>query len=98
MLAETKGTLGTASNNVAEYNGAIAGLEEASKLGASEVELRTDSKLVVQQMTGRWKVHQPHLQVLHSLALKAVSLCKQVHSNGSLEGRMPMLIALPMRR
>ena len=48
-----------ATNNVAEYRGLIAGLEAAIELGASEVDVRMDSKLVVEQMSGRWKVKHP---------------------------------------
>ncbi|MBL1074415.1 bifunctional RNase H/acid phosphatase [Nocardia sp. 2] len=56
VLAERKEFLGTATNNVAEYRGLIAGLEAAAELGAREVSVRMDSKLVVEQMSGRWKV------------------------------------------
>lgn len=56
VLAERKEALGVATNNVAEYRGLIAGLSAAAELGAREVDVRMDSKLVVEQMTGRWKV------------------------------------------
>ncbi|WP_067541762.1 bifunctional RNase H/acid phosphatase [Nocardia crassostreae] len=56
VLAERKEFLGVATNNVAEYRGLIAGLEAAAELGAREVSVRMDSKLVVEQMSGRWKV------------------------------------------
>ncbi|WP_330232186.1 bifunctional RNase H/acid phosphatase [Nocardia sp. NBC_00508] len=56
VLAERREFLGTATNNVAEYRGLIAGLEAAAELGAESVDVRMDSKLVVEQMTGRWKV------------------------------------------
>ena len=46
----------------------IAGLEEAAKLGATDVEVLMDSKLVVEQMSGRWKVKHPDLAVLHQQA------------------------------
>ena len=59
VLAERKQAIGRATNNVAEYSGLIAGLEEAAKLGASEVDVNMDSKLVVEQMSGRWKVKHP---------------------------------------
>ncbi|UFS99651.1 bifunctional RNase H/acid phosphatase [Nocardia huaxiensis] len=55
-LAERKEFLGVTTNNVAEYRGLIAGLEAAAELGAREVSVRMDSKLVVEQMSGRWKV------------------------------------------
>ena len=68
VLAESKQAIGAATNNVAEYRGLIAGLEEASKLSATDVEVLMDSKLVVEQMSGRWKVKHPDLAVLHQQA------------------------------
>ena len=65
VLAESKQAIGRATNNVAEYRGLIAGLEEAAKLGATEVEVLMDSKLVVEQMSGRWQVKHPDLDALH---------------------------------
>ncbi|WP_308252297.1 bifunctional RNase H/acid phosphatase [Pseudonocardia sp. KRD291] len=59
VLAEVFDGLGRATNNVAEYNGLIAGLAAALELGATEVDVRMDSKLVVEQMCGRWKVKHP---------------------------------------
>ena len=64
VLAERAGYLGRVSNNVAEYSGLIAGLEAASELGASRVAVRMDSKLVVEQMSGRWRVRHPDLRPL----------------------------------
>jgi broad specificity phosphatase PhoE/ribonuclease HI len=68
VLAESKQAIGRATNNVAEYRGLIAGLEEAAKLGATDVDVSMDSKLVVEQMSGRWKVKHPDLAVLHQQA------------------------------
>ncbi|MBF6471698.1 MULTISPECIES: bifunctional RNase H/acid phosphatase [Nocardia] len=56
VLAERREFLGIATNNVAEYRGMIAGLEAAAELGAESVVVRMDSKLVVEQMSGRWKI------------------------------------------
>ncbi|OBB32588.1 bifunctional RNase H/acid phosphatase [Mycolicibacterium peregrinum] len=61
VLAERKESIGRATNNVAEYRGLIAGLEAATELGAAEVAVSMDSKLVVEQMSGRWKVKHPDL-------------------------------------
>ena len=69
VLAESKQAIGRATNNVAEYRGLIAGLEEAAKLGATDVEVSMDSKLVVEQMSGRWKVKHPDLVPLHQQAM-----------------------------
>jgi broad specificity phosphatase PhoE/ribonuclease HI len=70
VLAESKQAIGRATNNVAEYRGLIAGLEDAVKLDASEVDVFMDSKLVVEQMSGRWKVKHPDLIELHAQARK----------------------------
>ena len=68
MLAESKSAIGRATNNVAEYRGLIAGLTEAVALGATDVAVSMDSKLVVEQMSGRWKVKHPDLIQLHAQA------------------------------
>jgi ribonuclease HI len=65
VLAEVAEGLGETTNNVAEYTAAIRGLEAAQRLGAREVLLRSDSLLLVQQLTGRFRVKTPHLQPLH---------------------------------
>ncbi|HTZ45865.1 MAG TPA: bifunctional RNase H/acid phosphatase [Jatrophihabitans sp.] len=64
VLAERMGYLGVATNNVAEYRGLIAGLAAAAELGAGEVTVRMDSKLVVEQMSGRWQVKHPAMRPL----------------------------------
>jgi probable phosphoglycerate mutase len=68
VLAETKQAIGHATNNVAEYRALIAGLDDAAKLGATEAAVFMDSKLVVEQMSGRWKVKHPDLVELHAQA------------------------------
>jgi broad specificity phosphatase PhoE/ribonuclease HI len=74
LLREAAAGIGVASNNVAEYRGLIAGLQAALDLGASVVEVRMDSKLVVEQMSSRWKVKHPDMQVL---AREAAALVRQ---------------------
>jgi len=70
--------LGIASNNVAEYSGLIAGLEMARAIDpAAAIEVRMDSKLVIEQMAGRWKIKHPDMK---PLALKARALCPPVIS------------------
>ena len=69
VLAERKQAIGRATNNAAEYSGLIAGLEEAANLGASEVDVNLDSKLVVEQMSGRWKDKHPDLAPLYQQAI-----------------------------
>ncbi|RDI65177.1 bifunctional RNase H/acid phosphatase [Nocardia pseudobrasiliensis] len=73
VLAERKQALGVATNNVAEYRGLIAGLEAAAELGAHEVEVRMDSKLVVEQMSGRWKVKHEAMIPLADRARRLVA-------------------------
>jgi ribonuclease H / adenosylcobalamin/alpha-ribazole phosphatase len=68
LLAERAEGLGIATNNVAEYQGLIAGLTAARELGATTVAVRMDSKLVVEQMAGRWQVRN---EALKPLAAKA---------------------------
>ena len=62
--------IGHATNNVAEWRGLIHGLERAAELGGTRVEVRGDSQLVIRQMTGQYKVKQPHLKPLHEQAKK----------------------------
>jgi ribonuclease H / adenosylcobalamin/alpha-ribazole phosphatase len=69
VLAESKAAIGTTTNNVAEYHGLIAGLEAAAEAGATVVAAQLDSKLVVEQMSGRWRVKHPDLIPLRQRAL-----------------------------
>ncbi|RCV50429.1 bifunctional RNase H/acid phosphatase [Marinitenerispora sediminis] len=65
VLAEVAESIGRATNNVAEYRGLIAGLEAAARLDpGARVEARMDSKLVVEQMSGRWRIKHPDMQPL----------------------------------
>jgi ribonuclease HI len=57
--------IGEATNNVAEYTAAILGLERAKALGAREILLRSDSQLLINQLTGAYRVKSAHLQPLH---------------------------------
>ena len=65
VLAEVAEGLGETTNNVAEYTAVIRGLERALELGATDVLLRSDSQLLINQLTGRYRVKTPHLQPLH---------------------------------
>lgn len=74
VLAEMSGGIGYATNNVAEYRGLIAGLQAAARLApGAAVEVRLDSKLVVEQMSGRWRVKHPDLGSLARVAREAAS-------------------------
>ncbi|MDH6543264.1 bifunctional RNase H/acid phosphatase [Streptomyces sp. SPB4] len=70
-LAERAEFIGVATNNVAEYKGLIAGLTAARELAPdATVLVRMDSKLVVEQMSGRWKIKHPDMKPLAARAAK----------------------------
>ncbi|MET9388929.1 bifunctional RNase H/acid phosphatase [Streptomyces sp. NPDC006624] len=70
-LRETAEYIGVATNNVAEYRGLVAGLRAARELDpAATVRVRMDSKLVVEQMSGRWKIKHPDLKPLAAEAAR----------------------------
>jgi ribonuclease HI len=69
VLAERAGYLGIATNNVAEYRGLVAGLRAARGIDPTAVlEVRLDSKLLVEQMSGRWKIKHPDMRTLATIA------------------------------
>jgi ribonuclease H / adenosylcobalamin/alpha-ribazole phosphatase len=72
VLLERAEAIGVATNNVAEYRGLIAGLQAAADLGATEVDVAMDSKLVIEQMAGRWKIKHPGLRPLAAQAAALV--------------------------
>jgi probable phosphoglycerate mutase len=67
--------IGVATNNVAEYRALVAGLARALELGVSEVEVVSDSELVVKQMTGEYRVKNAALK---ELSLEAARLARQL--------------------
>ncbi|MCT9010098.1 bifunctional RNase H/acid phosphatase [Streptomyces rhizosphaerihabitans] len=72
-LAERAEYIGVATNNVAEYRGLVAGLEAARDLDATaRVRVRMDSKLVVEQMSGRWKIKHPDMKPLAARAARVL--------------------------
>ena len=78
LLKEIAYVVGRKStNNVAEYHGLLRGLEAAVAMGADEVEFYMDSKLVVEQINGRWKIKHPDMQ---KLAIEARGLLDQIGS------------------
>ncbi len=65
LLGELAEAIGHATNNVAEYRGVIAGLEAVRRIDPqARVEVRMDSKLVVEQLSGRWQVKHPDMKPL----------------------------------
>ncbi len=74
VLTELGVYVGVASNNVAEYRGMIAGVEAAFERDAeASLLVRLDSKLVVEQMSGRWKIKHPDMQALAARARELLS-------------------------
>ena len=78
VVAELAEGIGVATNNVAAYTAAIRGLERARELGAARLLLRSDSRLLIEQLAGRWKVKNPTLQVLHHQARSLIKRFDQV--------------------
>ncbi|WP_372727704.1 bifunctional RNase H/acid phosphatase [Nocardioides sp.] len=69
LIAEDASPIGVTTNNVAEYSGLVAGLKLVQQFTPeATVEVRMDSKLVVEQMAGRWKIKHPDLKVLAAQA------------------------------
>ena len=65
--------LGTTTNNIAEYQAAIIGLEHCVKLGASSVRLHADSELLVKQLNGQYKVKNEGLKPLYAKAKELIA-------------------------
>ena len=65
ILGEIARGIAETTNNVAEYTAVIEGLALAAELGARTVTLRSDSQLLINQLTGRYRVKSEHLQPLH---------------------------------
>ncbi len=76
--------LGKQTNNYAEYMAIISALKKAKELGADEVECIADSKLVVEQLNGNWKVKEPTIQKLFVQAWNAMRQFKKVHIKHTL--------------
>jgi ribonuclease HI len=70
--------IGTATNNVAEYRGLIAGLESALQRGVDELEVVSDSELLVKQMQGEYKVKNETLKTLQREAAELADGMKRV--------------------
>ena len=85
VLAAEGEAIGVATNNVAEYRGLVAGLERALELGVDEVEVVSDSELLVKQMTGEYRVKNQALRGLFDEA-------------ATLAGRIPCVRYTAVRR
>ena len=75
VLAAHGERIGVATNNVAEYRALIAGLEKAVELALAEVEVVSDSELLVKQMRGEYRVKN---QALQQLSIEAARLARRI--------------------
>jgi ribonuclease HI len=75
VLAELSGSLGNTTNNIAEYNGLIAALQWAADRDMTQLAVKGDSLLIIEQMRGNYKVKNEGLKPLH---LKARMLVMQI--------------------
>jgi len=66
VLEEHGERIGNATNNIAEYRALLLGIERAAAMGADELELVSDSELVVRQVKGEYKVRDAFLRDLHA--------------------------------
>jgi len=74
LIARISQRIGRATNNQAEYKAIIAALEEAAKLGAKQVDISSDSQLVVRQINGEYRVKKAGLKPLYQQVKKLQSL------------------------
>jgi len=81
VLAAHGEAIGSATNNIAEYSGLVAGLRKAIELGVGELELVSDSELMVKQMRGEYRVKNAGLRPLYD---EAAALARRL---GSVEYR-----------
>jgi probable phosphoglycerate mutase len=75
VLAAHGEAIGTATNNVAEYSALLAGLEKAVELGVSDLDVISDSELMVKQMRGEYRVKN---EALRELSVRAGRLAREV--------------------
>jgi len=73
VLKNISAYIGTATNNIAEYNALVYGLQEALMLGAEEIVLNLDSELVVQQIKGEFRVRDPQIKLLFDQAIHLIN-------------------------
>jgi ribonuclease HI len=73
IVAELARYLGTRTNNYAEWVAVEAALEEALRIGASRIDLRTDSELVARQISGIYRVKHPDLRPIHARVMRLLA-------------------------
>lgn len=72
VLREIGEFIGKTTNNVAEYSALIRGLKEAADMGATQIEISTDSQLMARQLAGVYKVKSPNIQPLYAEAVSLI--------------------------
>jgi len=87
VVKELSRYLGHATNNVAEYEGLLLGLEALLKLGRKKIVVQSDSQLLVRQLNGEYRVKDEKLKVLHQ---RALALLRQFDSYRILHVRREM--------
>jgi len=100
-VREVSRGIGEATNNIAEYLALVYALQEALLLGLEKVSVKSDSELLVKQLSGTYKVRQPHLRLFHDLAvhLKAgFNSCSIEHIPRSRNARADSLAGEGARR
>lgn len=109
IIVDTKGnivyriseSLGTATNNEAEYYAIILALEKASDMGLQNIEIRSDSQLIVRQINGQYKVKSPNLKPLFKKVLNLLSnfrRTKMVHISREFNKEADKLAKLGAKR
>ena len=82
VVKELQVYLGETTNNVAEYAALLLALHEAARWPAAEILVRTDSELLVRQMSGQYRVKDPTLRMMHALAkqwMAELAACRLMH-------------------
>lgn len=78
LLKEISESTGTGTNNTAEYEALIRGMEEARTLGADELEAYGDSQLIIKQVRGEYRVKKQHLRELRDRVIKISTRFKKI--------------------
>jgi len=78
MIFSQGARMGVVTNNVAEYEGLLKGLEKSLELGATQITVRSDSQLLVRQLLGQYKVKAPHIVPLVEKAKLLLRQFKEV--------------------
>ena len=87
VAAQLARYLGETTNNVAEYQALILGLQEAVRLGVKKLQVFADSELLVRQLNGQYRVKSPHLLPLWRLAQKRVAKLRGLYDLSCAPGR-----------